>query len=184
MTTFPEDAHGGLDVILAAAQAELTAYVEARVDLRHGMPEDAPAEHRFARLMNERRLALGLRWDQLADAAGVPEAALRTMRRTGSVPRELTQRGLEKALGWERGSVRLILAGGEPTRISDGGTAGGDASVRVLTRAMSAFERAIMDSDLPEDLKLVAIASHRRIGGDKMLEDLRRRISARRRFGG
>jgi len=64
--------------------------------------------------MNGRRLDLGLRWEDVAKAASISDAALRAMRRDGSVPRELTQRGIERALGWEPGSVARVIGGGEP----------------------------------------------------------------------
>jgi hypothetical protein len=83
------------------------------------MPEESQHESRLARFMNERRLDLGLRWDDVARRAEVSAEGLRALRRDGSVPRELTQRGVEKALGWRRGSVLRVIGGGDPEVLED-----------------------------------------------------------------
>jgi hypothetical protein len=64
--------------------------------------------------MDERRLDLGLRWADVASESGMSIEGLGAMRRTGAVPRALNQRGIEKALRWERGSVKRILRGEDP----------------------------------------------------------------------
>lgn len=64
--------------------------------------------------MNERRLDLGLTWDQVASDAKIHRETLRQIRRGTSELRGLTKRGIERALHWEPGSIDLILAGGSP----------------------------------------------------------------------
>jgi hypothetical protein len=73
-----------------------------------------PQTDRLAELMDERRLDLGLRWADVASESGMSIEGLGAMRRTGAVPRALNQRGIEKALRWERGSVKQILRGDDP----------------------------------------------------------------------
>ncbi|RKS07582.1 helix-turn-helix protein [Nocardiopsis sp. Huas11] len=117
------------------------------------MPKDAsPAPalryDLLDRAMDERRLALGMRWRDLADHTGMSGQALRDIRRGRSVPRELTVRQLEEALGWSPGSVHRVLAGGGPevsegTRGERGGHgdltwwAEGDAVCYELTREIA-----------------------------------------------
>jgi hypothetical protein len=73
-----------------------------------------PQARRLAQLMEERRLDLGLRWSDVAAESGMSVEGLRAMRRDGAVPRPLNQRGIERALRWERGSIGRILRGGDP----------------------------------------------------------------------
>jgi hypothetical protein len=56
------------------------------------------------------------------------------MRRDGAVPRALNQRGIEKALRWERGSVKRILRGEEPVPL---------AAVAVPDDALAELEREL-----------------------------------------
>ncbi|HMH90148.1 MAG TPA: hypothetical protein VK586_03590 [Streptosporangiaceae bacterium] len=64
--------------------------------------------------MNQRRLDLGLTWNQVSGRSGMSAEGIRFTRRNDAVPRELNQRGIEKALQWAPGSVAAIVAGGEP----------------------------------------------------------------------
>lgn len=57
---------------------------------------------------------LDMTWGELADAAGVHEVTLRAIRRGENRPSPRTQRRLESALRWARGSVQRIYAGGDP----------------------------------------------------------------------
>ena len=71
------------------------------------------ARERLASLMDDRRLELGLRWRDVAEAGGISYEALRDVRNgTGGI-RRLTEHAIETGLQWERGSVARILAGGE-----------------------------------------------------------------------
>ncbi|MFD0850833.1 helix-turn-helix domain-containing protein, partial [Actinomadura adrarensis] len=67
--------------------------------------------------MNERRLELGMKWDEVAQAAGIKPPTLRAIRNGTNGPSELSQRGIERAMQWEVGSVRAVLAGGDPVPI-------------------------------------------------------------------
>lgn len=65
--------------------------------------------------IGEARLDRGLSWNDLADAVGVSESALRNIRKGRNGPSELTKRRLEDALDWAHGSVDKVLQGGSPT---------------------------------------------------------------------
>ena len=75
---------------------------------------EAP-RRRLARLMDERRDELELLWNDVAKLAGLTREGLRTVRVGNRNIKPETRRGIERALQWERGSVRAILSGGEPT---------------------------------------------------------------------
>lgn len=72
---------------------------------------EAPHE-RLDRMMNERRIQLRMSWRDVAQAAGVSEAALRNIRRGISTPAELTAAHLDDALQWPAGRLRAVLADG------------------------------------------------------------------------
>ena len=64
--------------------------------------------------MDDRRLELGLRWRDVAEAGGVSYEALRDVRNgTGGI-RRLTEHAIEVGLQWTAGSVQGILAGRDP----------------------------------------------------------------------
>jgi hypothetical protein len=71
--------------------------------------------HRLAESVRERRVELGMTQEE-ARAAGGPSTA--TMRLIEGALQESYQastlRDLERALQWQRGSVRMVLAGGDP----------------------------------------------------------------------
>ena len=74
-----------------------------------------PAHQRLDELMRDRRFVLGMRtWRALSERAGISYETLRAVRAGGN-PGEATADGLERALRWQPGSIRAILAGGEPT---------------------------------------------------------------------
>lgn len=50
----------------------------------------------------------------MAQAAGISEAALRTIRRGRHTPTDLTAAHIEDALRWSPGVLRSILGGGNP----------------------------------------------------------------------
>lgn len=74
-----------------------------------------PARSRLAQYMDDRRADLRLTWAEVARAAGINRETLRQIRSGTSDIRALTQRAVEDALRWKSGSIRMILAGGEPT---------------------------------------------------------------------
>lgn len=79
-----------------------------------GAPKRSPERKRLAKLMDDRRADLRLRWDEVAELAGVTYETLRQVRYGAGEIRILTKRGIEEALQWERGSIDAILAGGDP----------------------------------------------------------------------
>lgn len=64
--------------------------------------------------MHERRLQLGLRWKDVASQADITEQTLRQIRNGANEMRDLTRQGVERALGWQSGSVQAVMEGGEP----------------------------------------------------------------------
>jgi hypothetical protein len=77
------------------------------------------ARTRFSALINGRRLDLGLTWRQVAALAGISYESLRAVRDLGAgPPRQLTLRGIDRALQWEPGSAELALyEGAEPSAL-------------------------------------------------------------------
>jgi len=79
------------------------------------MPEH-PSERAWqflARVARERREFIGLSQEELADYGGPKKSTvgkIENARETSYSPR--TQQQLEKALGWDRGSIRLLLTAG------------------------------------------------------------------------
>ena len=61
--------------------------------------------------MDERRVELRMSWRDVAQAAGISEAALRTIRRGRHVPTDLTAARLDDALQWQPRTVKSILTG-------------------------------------------------------------------------
>jgi transcriptional regulator with XRE-family HTH domain len=78
-----------------------------------GMTRDWPG---LAAAIKHRRAILGLTQLQLATAAGVTSTTVRNLeggREPSRIPSSI--HAIEHALGWETGSARAILAGGEAT---------------------------------------------------------------------
>jgi hypothetical protein len=65
--------------------------------------------------MDARRRDLRLTWDEVATRAGINRETLRQIRIGNGDIRPLSATGIEDALGWDRGSIKTTLAGGEPT---------------------------------------------------------------------
>jgi hypothetical protein len=113
--------------------------------------DKAETRRRLADLMDERRGELRLRWRDVADAGGISYEVVRAVRNgTGDI-RLLTQRGIEDGLKWEQGSVRAILAGGDPRPLPQPETPRGgytaeeqalaDAYIEGLRQARAAADR-------------------------------------------
>jgi transcriptional regulator with XRE-family HTH domain len=83
------------------------------------MPVTGDAASRLDEAMNERRIALGLEWKQIAQRAGLSEFHLRRIRRGQYKPRELTRAELERVLEWAPGSIDAILDGRLPTALDE-----------------------------------------------------------------
>jgi hypothetical protein len=76
------------------------------------MPTQPEERRRLAALMDERRLELGLRWQEVASAGGISLRALNNARTGDREIRPLTRRGIERGLRWAPGSIERILSGG------------------------------------------------------------------------
>lgn len=64
--------------------------------------------------MEERRIALGLSWREVAQRAGVAYETVRAARAGEGGISPLTAGKLDRALRWQAGSVERILDGGDP----------------------------------------------------------------------
>lgn len=69
--------------------------------------------------MDKRRVDLRLHWADVAERADVTTETLRQVRRGSQDIRALTRAAIEEGLQWERGSIDAILAGGDPTPLSE-----------------------------------------------------------------
>lgn len=78
---------------------------------------DQDARARLNEAMSERRLDLGLRWNQVSDRAGMTYGNLHKIRIGAIAITDEAKRGLERALQWQKGSIDAILAGKTPTPI-------------------------------------------------------------------
>jgi hypothetical protein len=78
------------------------------------MPITPETRERLAALMDERRRDLRLRWQDVAETAGVSLKTLHSARMGSGDISGLTKAAIENGLRWEHGSVDLILQGGEP----------------------------------------------------------------------
>lgn len=67
--------------------------------------------------MEERRIALGLSWREVAQRADVAYETVRAARAGDGGISPLTAGKLERALQWQAGSVERILAGGDPSSV-------------------------------------------------------------------
>ncbi|WP_328339457.1 helix-turn-helix domain-containing protein [Micromonospora sp. NBC_00421] len=70
---------------------------------------------RLANLIRTRRLERGLSASKAAQAAGIDRATWSNAETGARRTAEHNYAGIERALGWQPGSIDAILAGGEPT---------------------------------------------------------------------
>lgn len=103
---------------------------------------------RLARLMNERRLELDMKWDEVAAAAGIKPPTLRAVRNGTSKPSPLTARGIDRALSWTPGSTEAVLGGGEPTA-----TVYGSATIRAAETPVPTDEELRATNLAPETVE-------------------------------
>lgn len=75
---------------------------------------DEAARERLAAEMDRRRIALRLRWEEIAAMAGITTAHLRKFRRGDAGLGAIVEAKAEEALQWEPGSFRRLEAGLEP----------------------------------------------------------------------
>lgn len=79
-----------------------------------------PEPGRLDKVLNQRRVELGLTWRELSKSARISYEALRAFRRGEYRPTELTARRLDEVLRWEPGSVETLLDGGPPAQLPEG----------------------------------------------------------------
>ncbi len=125
------------------------------------MPTDPEARRRLGELMDQRRLELGLRWQDVAEAGGVSLKALHSARTGNASIRPLTQQAIENGLRWEHGSIQCVMDDGDPIPLravtgveladateqdreppADPGT---DVTTAVVLAAINPLERQIWD---------------------------------------
>jgi len=78
------------------------------------MQKQSPQRRRLAELMEQRRLELGLTWQQVADAGDVSVRSIHAARTGTADIRPLTARGISTGLRWAPDSVKKILTKREP----------------------------------------------------------------------
>jgi transcriptional regulator with XRE-family HTH domain len=76
-----------------------------------GLPDARDRRALLDEQLNDRRLALGLTWDEVATLSGVSAESLRHARYGAGKIRDLTAAGIERALGLEPRSIRRLLDG-------------------------------------------------------------------------
>jgi len=119
------------------------------------MADEPTPETRLSELMDERRTDLELRWEDVADLIGISETGLRRLRHREGMPRKLTCRGIERAMGWTRGSVeRIVLDNGDP-ELSD------EKEAPRGLEAECEYERRILSAPGDRESKRPIIDGHR-----------------------
>lgn len=74
---------------------------------------------RLRAAIDDRAADLGHSLTGLATTAGIRYETLRALRNGENEPSPKTIRGLERALKWQTGSIKAILAGGDPTPLPE-----------------------------------------------------------------
>jgi hypothetical protein len=118
------------------------------------MPISDDVRERLDRMMNDRRLELGLTWREVAERAGLSYEALRGIRTSGSGMRELTAVKIARALEWDPQAVLRILVGGEPQLAARDQGIPADAPV-------CTFETDVLSASVSEVAKGELIRAHR-----------------------
>lgn len=78
------------------------------------MPTQPEERRRLAAAMDERRLELGMRWQDVAAAGDVSLRAINNARTGDRDIRPLTRYGIEKGLRWTPGTIERVLSGRRP----------------------------------------------------------------------
>lgn len=118
------------------------------------MPKKQSPREALALHMEDRRVSLGLRWADVADLAGTTTETLRQARFGDGEIRPLTRRGIEDALGWARGSVAAVLAGGQPTVTTEVAPIKNSSDIQTSSSLPPSIEEAIgADPDLLDEAK-------------------------------
>lgn len=122
--------------------------------------------------MLKRRLDLGLRWNKLAEAAGISPEALRAIRRGQYRPSPDTARALDNALQWTPGSVDGFYEGRtEPQDLTDEESPGLPAADEPPWPFEDEEEPDIWALDLDREERIRMIELHREIRLQRLAED-------------
>jgi hypothetical protein len=116
---------------------------------------------RLDRLMNLRRLDLGLTWREVAARSGRSYEALRQLRTGPGGINELTAVQFSRALEWEPHSLLDIIEGGEP--VTAARQEPGRSNEHDL-KPECEYEKKIMESAAAPDQKRLIIMGHRKDG--------------------
>jgi hypothetical protein len=133
------------------------------------MPEQTQARRQLATAMDNRRLELGMRWQDVAAAGGVSLRAISQARTGDKDIRPLTRRGIEKGLEWAPGTIERILSGrAAPAGITPPEPPPGAAPP---SRENAALRQILEDERLPLEVRRGMVA---------LAEAMRRRTDAER----
>lgn len=82
-------------------------------------PMTRPGDHAelLGELINERRLELGLTWDQVTERTGVAASAIREVRKGRATLRDITAAKIERGLGLAPRSIHRLMTG-QTTRLA------------------------------------------------------------------
>lgn len=118
---------------------------------------------RLAEKLNDRRIALRLQWQEVADRAGISAAHLRNVRNGQGALGDLAEANLEDALRWKRGSVNAILQGGEPVEVA---AVTATASLAVTSSATA--QRSAPEDQTADGLEAAIRELARRLSPDRL----------------
>ncbi|KUO22416.1 helix-turn-helix domain-containing protein [Streptomyces dysideae] len=108
---------------------------------------------RLAKAIRDARKARGWRQEDLAEAAGIGYSTVqRAESSDGYKTMPLTIDKLERTLGWEPGSAKEILEGGEPTLLPDSREGTSEVEVKVSTSGDAAGFMARLPARIQHEL--------------------------------
>ncbi|WP_435109963.1 hypothetical protein [Nocardiopsis synnemataformans] len=149
-------------------------------------PERAHLRHHIEKRVEDRDIT----WRELEALSGVPYETVRRIRTSDRpITRDIREK-LEDGLRWERGSIRAILSGGDPTPLPE------EPRLAVEDRVLDTpigqvFYQAVRDIDAdpdltPEERKELEAATAQRLSDEITLfvEMKRAQIRKRRRESG
>lgn len=117
------------------------------------MDIDPEQRMRLDRLMDARRLDLGLTWREVAAFAGLSYEALREVRNGPGGTRTLTMRKIDRGLRWTPGSMERVLNGGDPENdpLTREERDGGEDLVERLAERYAAIKRRREEQERDDD---------------------------------
>lgn len=140
------------------------------------MPPLGTPVNRLASSVRVRRGELGLSVDEAARRGSISAVTWTRVER-GQPVRNVSYRGIERALGWSLGSADAIMEGGDPTPDVRGdvtrGAGGADDQSSRHSSQSDIMISAIWNSDLPDDdkLELIEVLRAERNEADRRVMD-------------